>query len=124
MVVDADGQPALWRRETKVGQVPQRFRTEALAQAAADRMNSGDILLTDEAIEASIKQAFKPFRCVVEILPDRHMRFQVIKQRRPTPIYTEPGIPIEAMREDDDLLELLRSVRRILEKQGYRLSPW
>jgi len=35
-VVDADGQPAIWQRDDKVGRVPLRFRTEALAQAAAD----------------------------------------------------------------------------------------
>ena len=81
-------------------------------------------MLTDDEIEAIIKQAFKPFRCVVEILPDRQMRFQVIKQKTPTPIYTEPGIPIEVLREDSDLRYLLRSVRRLLKEKGYRLSPW
>jgi hypothetical protein len=68
----------------------------------------------DEEIKALIKQAFKPLRCVVEILPNRQIRFQVIKRTRPTPIYTEPGIPLEVLREDD-LRELLRSVRRLLE---------
>ena len=75
-------------------------------------------------IKAVIKQAFKPFRCVVEILPDRQMRFQVLNKTKPTPIYTEPGIPIEVLHEDSDLWELLPSVRRLLESQGYRLSPW
>jgi hypothetical protein len=41
----------------------------------------GGPLLTDDEIKAMIKQAFTPFRCVVEILPDRQMRFQVIKQK-------------------------------------------
>ena len=80
--------------------------------------------LTDEEIKAVIKQAFKPFRCVVEILPDRQMRFQVLNKTKPTPIYTEPGIPIEVLREDSDLRELLRSVRRLLEKRGHQLSHW
>ena len=81
-------------------------------------------MLTDDEIEAIIKQAFQPLRCVVEILPDRQMRFQVIKQKKPTPIYTEPGIPIEVLRDDSDLRYLLRSVRRLLKEKGYRLSPW
>jgi hypothetical protein len=51
------------------------------------------------------------------------MRFKVIKQWTRTPIYTEPGIPIETLREDDDLRELLRSVRLLLAKPGYRLIP-
>ena len=84
----------------------------------------GGPLLTDDEIKAMIKQAFKPFRCVVEILPDRQMRFQVIKQKRPTPVYTETGIPIEVLRADNDLRELLLSVRRLLDKRGYRLIPW
>jgi hypothetical protein len=74
----------------------------------------GGPLLTDDETKAMFKQAFKPLRCVVEILRDRQMRFQVIKQKRPTPMSTEPGVPIEAMREDDELWELLRSVRRLL----------
>ena len=80
-------------------------------------------MLTDDEIKAIIKQAFKPFRCVVEILPGQ-MRFQVLKKSKPTPIYTEPGIPIEVLREDSDLRELLRSVRRLLEKRGHQLSHW
>jgi hypothetical protein len=39
-------------------------------------------------------------------------------------MYTEAGIPIEAMREDDKLRGLLRSVRRLLVKRGYRFSTW
>ena len=82
------------------------------------------MLLTDDEIKAITRESFKPFRCVVEILPDRQMWFEVINQKRPTPIYTEPGIPIELLREETDLRELLRSVRRLLEARGYRLSPW
>lgn len=82
------------------------------------------LLLTDDEIKVLTKDAFRPLRCLVEILPDRQMRFQVIKQRSLTPIYTEPGIPVEVLREESDLLELLRSVRRVLEKRGYRLSSW
>ena len=51
------------------------------------------------------------------------MRFQVIKQWTRTAIYTEPGIPIETLREDRDLRELLRTVRLLLAKRGYQLSP-
>ena len=82
--------------------------------------------LTNDALKAITitREAFRPLRCVVEILPDRQLRFQVIKQRNPTPIYTEPGIPLEVLREDSDLRELLRSVRILLEKRGYRLRPW
>ena len=75
-------------------------------------------------ITAITREAFRPLRCVVEILPDRQLRFQVIKQKKATPIYTEPGIPIEVLCEGSDLRELLRSVRLLLEKRGYRLSPW
>lgn len=39
IVVDAAGEPALWRSNPKVGQVPLAFRSEALAQAAANRLN-------------------------------------------------------------------------------------
>jgi hypothetical protein len=39
IVTDSHGNPALWRDDPKVGKVPQRFRTEAFAQAAADRLN-------------------------------------------------------------------------------------
>ena len=79
--------------------------------------------LTLHKITSITKEAFRPLRCVVEILPDRQLRFQVIKQRNPTPIYTEPGIPIETLREESDLRELLRSVRLLLAKRGYELSP-
>jgi hypothetical protein len=82
------------------------------------------MLLTDDEIKAITREAFRPLRCVVEILPDRQLRFQVIKQKRPTPIYTELGIPIEVLREDRDLRELLRSVRLLLEKRGHWLNPW
>jgi len=81
-------------------------------------------MLTDDEIKAITREAFRPLRSDIEILPDSQLRFQVIKQRRPTPIYTEPGIPIEVLREDGDLRELLRSVRLLLEKRGYRFSPW
>jgi hypothetical protein len=86
------------------------------------------MLLTDHEIKAIIREAFRPLRCVVELLPDwlpdRQVRFRVIKQKRPTPIYTEPGIPVEVLRADSDLRELLRSVRRLLQKRGYRVHPW
>ena len=80
-------------------------------------------MLTDDEIKALIREAFRPLRCVIEILPDQQLRFQVIKQKHPTPIYTEPGIPIESLREDDDLRELLGSVRTLLEARGYSLNP-
>ena len=80
--------------------------------------------LTDDELKAITRDAFRPLRCVVEILPDRQLRFQVIKRRIPTPIYTEPGIPLEVLREDSDLRELLGSVRQLLEAQGYWLNPW
>ncbi len=38
VVVDADGEPALWQADAKAGRVPQRFRSAELAQAAADRL--------------------------------------------------------------------------------------
>ena len=79
--------------------------------------------LTDDELKAITREAFRPLRCIVEILPDQQLRFQVIKQRNPTPIYTEPGIPIESLREDDDLRELLGSVRTLLEARGYSLNP-
>ena len=81
-------------------------------------------MLTDDEISALIAQAFRPLRCVIEILPDGQLGFQVIKQKNQKPVYTEPGIPIEVLREDDDLRQLLCSVRRLLEARGYRLSPW
>ena len=41
IVVDtADGEPALWQNDAKVGKVPLRFRTQELAQAAADQLNA------------------------------------------------------------------------------------
>ena len=40
LVVDTDGMPALWRPDNKVGKLPMRFRTESLAQAAADKLNA------------------------------------------------------------------------------------
>jgi hypothetical protein len=82
------------------------------------------IELTDDEIKDITREAFRPLRCIVEILPDRQIRFQVIKQRHPTPVYTEPGIPIEVVREDDNLRELLGSVRGVLHQRGYRLNPW
>jgi hypothetical protein len=36
-----DGEPAIWVHYPKVGKVPLRFRSEALAQAAADQLNAG-----------------------------------------------------------------------------------
>ena len=40
-VIDAEnGEPALWEHDDKVGRVPLRFRTEALAQAQADKLNA------------------------------------------------------------------------------------
>ena len=81
------------------------------------------MLLTDDQIEATISEAFRPFPCTIEILPGRLVRFKVRKQWTRMSIYTEPGIPIEAMREESDLRELLRSVRLVLARRGYRLSP-
>ena len=41
IVIDADnGEPALWQYNAQVGKVPVRFRTRALAQEAADKLNS------------------------------------------------------------------------------------
>ena len=96
----------------------------AMNDITSETSPAAAMLLSDDEIKAVIKHAFKPFRCVVEILPDRQMRFQVIKQKRTTPIYTEPGIPIKTLREDSDLRELLRRVRVLLERRGHRLSPW
>jgi len=81
-------------------------------------------MLTDDEIKALIREAFRPLRCVIDIVPDGQLRFQVIKQKNQKPVYTEPGIPIEVLREDDDLRQLLCSVRRLLEARGYRLSSW
>jgi hypothetical protein len=82
-------------------------------------------MLTDDEIKALIREAFRPLRCVIEILPDGQLRFQVIKRKNPTPVYTESGIPIEVLRENEaGLRELLRSVRLLLEKRGYRLNLW
>jgi len=40
-VVDAEsGKPALWHNDPKVGRVPRRFRTQQLAQSAADKLNA------------------------------------------------------------------------------------
>ncbi len=82
------------------------------------------MLPTNDEITAITGDAFTPLGCVVEISPDQQLRFQVLKQKKPTPIYIEPGIPIHVLREDSDLRELLRSVRLLLEKRGYRFSPW
>ena len=41
LVVDAQtGESALWKPNTKVGSVPQRFRSASLAQAAANKLNA------------------------------------------------------------------------------------
>ena len=40
--------------------------------------------LTDEEIKAISKQAFKPLRCVVEILPDRQMRLHAKASDKPS----------------------------------------
>jgi hypothetical protein len=42
LVVDAAGEPALWRQDPKLGKVPLRFRSRVAAQAAADRLNNPD----------------------------------------------------------------------------------
>ena len=81
-------------------------------------------MLTDDEIGAFTREAFRPLRCVIEILLDGQLRFQVIKQKNSTPVYTEPGIPIDVLREADDLRGLLHSVRLLLEKRGYRLNRW
>jgi len=81
-------------------------------------------MLTDNEIRALIREAFRPLRCVIDILSDGQLPFQVIRQWNPTPVYTEPGIPVVVLREVDDLRELLRSVRRLLEELGCQLSPW
>jgi len=40
-VINADdGEPALWEHNEKIGKVPLRFRSEALAKAAADKLNA------------------------------------------------------------------------------------
>jgi hypothetical protein len=42
-VIESDnGEPALWHNDPKVGKVPRRFRTQALAQAAADQLIAGE----------------------------------------------------------------------------------
>ena len=81
-------------------------------------------MLTGDEIMALIREAFRPLRCVIDIVPDGQLRSQVIKQKNQKPVYTEPGIPIEVLREDEDLRQLLCSVRRLLEARGYRLSSW
>ena len=35
-----DGKPALWEHNAKIGRMPLRFRSEALARAAADKLNA------------------------------------------------------------------------------------
>ena len=41
IVINVDsGEPALWQHNAQVERVPLRFRTEALAQAAADQLNA------------------------------------------------------------------------------------
>ena len=41
IVLDADtGEPALWQQHTQAGRVPLRFRTQELAQAAADQLHA------------------------------------------------------------------------------------
>jgi len=35
-----DGKPALWEHNAKIGKVPLRFRTQELAQAAADQLHA------------------------------------------------------------------------------------
>jgi hypothetical protein len=40
-VIDVDsGKPVLWHNDPKLGKVPRRFRTQQLAQAAADKLNA------------------------------------------------------------------------------------
>ena len=40
-VINADdGEPALWEHNAQIGRVPLRFRSEALARAAADKLNA------------------------------------------------------------------------------------
>ena len=39
LVVDAAGEPALWRQDPKFAKVPLRFRSRVAAQKAADRLN-------------------------------------------------------------------------------------
>src|SRR5215207_6501064 len=82
------------------------------------------MLPTDDEIAATIREAFRPLRCIVEILPNQQLSFQLIKHTKPTPIYTEPGIPIDVLRQDDNLRELLRSVSLLLEARGYWLNAW
>ena len=96
---------------------------ETVSDITSETLSAPAMLLPDDEIQAIIRKAFRPLHCVVEILPDRLMRFQVIKQWTRTAIYTEPGIPIETLREDRDLRELLRTVRLLLAKRGYQLSP-
>ena len=43
-------------------------------------------MLTDDEVQALSLKAFRPLRCVIEILPDSQLRFQVIKQSRRTAI--------------------------------------
>ena len=57
----------------------------AMSHITSETFSASAMLLSDDEIKVVIKHAFKPFRCVVEILPDRQMRFQVIKQKRTTP---------------------------------------
>jgi len=35
-----DGKPTLWEHNAKIGRVPLRFRSEALAKVAADKLNA------------------------------------------------------------------------------------
>jgi len=44
VVVDDNGDPALWQPDSKVGNSPMRFRTEAFGQAAADRLNTKQVV--------------------------------------------------------------------------------
>ena len=47
----------------------------AMNDITSETFLAAAMLLSDDEIKAVIRHAFKPFRCVVEILPDRQMRF-------------------------------------------------
>src|SRR5690348_5838905 len=43
----------------------------AMSHITSETLSAAAMLLADDEIKAVIRHGFKPFRCVVEILPDR-----------------------------------------------------
>jgi len=78
-------------------------------------------MLTNEEIVARIERAFLPLRCVVEIRHGLKVRFRGVDARNNT-ILRMKMRPLNEIREETQLAQLLQYVRSRIRARGFTLK--